>query len=1692
MMLKTSYLGQEFLSFHEDQTASYSPSARWVLALFLKFSVGFLILASMSNSASASSPSINLTQLPDSRENVSDFVVSPDNTRVVYRAAQDTASVHDIYSVPTDGSAPPVKLSSPPSKGWRQLTFEITPDSSRVVFAGESSSSKLRDLYSVPLDGSAPPIQLNDSLVEGFEVDSFTISPDGAWVVYRIDQVSGSSAGYYRVSVDGNGAPIELNIPVEARFAKIRISSDSSWIVYQTEINKALHSLPLDTPASPTELTQTEDGTYLSHSELSSDGTRLIYTIKAGFQHVKGDELYSVPIDGSEPPTRLVGPLQTEASIDSILISPDSSRVVYWVYQGVPPGVNFGRKELYSVSVDGNSSPIKLNGPLVEGGSVESFAISTDSTRVVYHADQNIDGVEEIFSVPLGGGAFPAKLNGALGEGRSVDAYQISEDSSQVVYLADQEREGVFELFSVALDGSSSPLKLNGPLADWENVAASFAILPDSSGVVYHVNQDFDAPSALYSVALDGSEAPVPLDAPSVNLAYKNQTLTVSADSSRVVFLASDNLYPLFELFSAPVDGSVPPSKLNGPLVSSTSGTVSEVKFSADGSYVFYILSANRHVNLYGVPVNGSSAPSKINGGLNLDSQAQVNGFFVSPAGSRVVYRSDLEVPSLAQLYSAPFTGDGRIAKLNGPLVSEAYWENIIGGNNMQTVRITPDSSQVIFSFFKQPYFGFYPPEEWVEFYSAPLDGSAPPRLLYSVSEFSLFPDISPDSSRLVYSNCDDDRFYTIDLNGEAPPIDLGEHHSDYPLTTGISPDSSRLVYRDALGNLYSVLLDGSSPAVRLNARNTGSVLEPTRTLPSFVISPDSSLVIYRGGREWDSEAYSVPLDGSQQPRLMENVGDFFTITPDSSRVVYREKYEHPGPAQLFSVPLDLSTAPVDLTGSLAAQKSVDSTFVVSADSSRAVFLIGDDLYSVRVDGSETAVKLSSFGPVDSFKVSPDSSYLVYEADRELYSVPLNGSEEALKISDYPLLYPPASPPPGTYEISPDSSKVIYVGAHPDQGADIYVNSITGGPIPFYVDASAPPGGNGVTWNSAYQDLQSAIAAAPAGCEIRMAQGVYYPDEKGGENSDARDASFVLGGDLTLVGGFPAGGGSTIDPSLFPTVLSGDIEQSGMAEQGCYQVVRVDDGDDLSLSKVTLEGLTITGGYADGAGSQNEGAGIWNAENLSLINVTLSENIATGSGGGIFSNQGSVVSVDRGVFEGNAALNGGAAAVFSEASFTNCVFSGNSAEESGGAIDGGGAVVERFLQTGDVWKYLDDGSDQGEAWREMGFDDGEWLEGASQLGYGDGDETTVINYVDVDSAAGGVQKNATTYFRKRVMIANPSAFEEFVIDYLFDDGVAVYVNGVERARQNLADGAAYDEYATAQSDDNTRRVVVLGSADFVAGENVIAAEVHQRSAVSSDVSFDLELRGRRVVDGSTSISMTNCSLAGNSAEFSGGAIRGSLIEMTNCIVWGNTAPIFAEIEGSLTGRNNLNEGEAQASNPLFIRNPGTLAADDYGDLRLQMNSPALESGLNEAISTPGDLADQARIVGTVDLGAFEGYYTTFELSGFSDPNGDDNGNGISNFAEYVRGGDPAADDDLALLPLIDLSVLRFSSRPNAADAEIRYEVSRSLLPGSWKQIAEENLPLEVVPVSVDRNEVIFTLPEPFERLLFFRQRIIAR
>lgn len=190
------------------------------------------------------------------------------------------------------------------------------------------------------------------------------------------------------------------------------------------------------------------------------------------------------------------------------------------------------------------------------------------------------------------------------------------------------------------------------------------------------------------------------------------------------------------------------------------------------------------------------------------------------------------------------------------------------------------------------------------------------------------------------------------------------------------------------------------------------------------------------------------------------------------------------------------------------------------------------------------------------------------------------------------------------------------------------------------------------------------------------------------------------------------------------------------------------------------------------------------------------------------------------------------------------------------------------------WRYLDNGSNQGTTWKEVGFNDSTWKVGNGQFGYGDGDEQTVVSF-----GPNSGNKYITTYFRKTFTVTNMAGMDSVLLKIMRDDGAVVYINGQPlQTRFNMPGGAI--DYLTPASgavgggDESAFQELVIDKSLLHDGVNTIAVEVHQSGGGSTDLSFDLELLAGSFDPSGGSIYYT---LDGSDPRLPGGAVSPSAI-----------------------------------------------------------------------------------------------------------------------------------------------------------------------------------------------------------------------
>ena len=175
-------------------------------------------------------------------------------------------------------------------------------------------------------------------------------------------------------------------------------------------------------------------------------------------------------------------------------------------------------------------------------------------------------------------------------------------------------------------------------------------------------------------------------------------------------------------------------------------------------------------------------------------------------------------------------------------------------------------------------------------------------------------------------------------------------------------------------------------------------------------------------------------------------------------------------------------------------------------------------------------------------------------------------------------------------------------------------------------------------------------------------------------------------------------------------------------------------------------------------------------------------------------------------------------------------------------VDGSGTNATTLIDDEATWQYYDQGSLDGANWTAINYNTSDWGEGKAPLGYfvgGNRHYNTELDY-------GGDTRNKrpTYYFRHTITLnEQPTDADVFSLNYTIDDGLIVYVNGTEAGRYNMPSGNVwYNTFATTYAYDNPDTgTLQLPASLFRKGKNVIAVEVHNNEAGSTDILWQAQL-----------------------------------------------------------------------------------------------------------------------------------------------------------------------------------------------------------------------------------------------------------
>lgn len=562
--------------------------------------------------------------------------------------------------------------------------------------------------------------------------------------------------------------------------------------------------------------------------------------------------------------------------------------------------------------------------------------------------------------------------------------------------------------------------------------------------------------------------------------------------------------------------------------------------------------------------------------------------------------------------------------------------------------------------------------------------------------------------------------------------------------------------------------------------------------------------------------------------------------------------------------------------------------------------------------------------------------------------------------------------------------------------AVVLVGSMPASATTLFVDADRPNGGNGLSWATAFRDLQNALDAArlnSAVDQIWVAEGTYFPD-RGTHN---RNATFDLVSDVQLYGGF-AGNETALeqrDLGVLITTLSGDLQHNDQPSFGNIGDNSRHVVSGLDLTGAVIDGFVIRSGNADFNGDLLLGGGgmfVTSSDesgDLSSVVVRKCTFRACSAGqtfaelgnfGGALLLRGASGTVTECLFEENRGNSGGALGLFDmnaadvdvdmDVLVTDCEFTRNVAPtQVGGAIY---SAIGHAVTSSEV------GTITMQRCRFAGNTAGYW--GA----WGDFN-ATFLNVEDCEFL--GNSSDVTGGAMGHIQTGGPDEHPAEFHGCLF--------------RNNTSDGAGGGLWIGA-ADAIVVDCVFQGNTTVGGGGGLLTTTYFTQNGAQDLTAVNCIFDGNVGNDGAALLSadnpilrLVNCTFANNHSTIAptgGVTTEGAFIDVDNTVFWGNTGPsgvptqpaqirhdnggpisinwsLVQGLTGSFGGQGNL------GGNPLFVNalGPDALPGTGDEDLRPGAGSPCIDAGNNAAVSglVTLDQSGEPRFVndpGTPDTG----------------------------------------------------------------------------------------------------------------------------
>jgi len=280
-----------------------------------------------------------------------------------------------------------------------------------------------------------------------------------------------------------------------------------------------------------------------------------------------------------------------------------------------------------------------------------------------------------------------------------------------------------------------------------------------------------------------------------------------------------------------------------------------------------------------------------------------------------------------------------------------------------------------------------------------------------------------------------------------------------------------------------------------------------------------------------------------------------------------------------------------------------------------------------------------------------------------------------------------------------------------------------------------------------------------------------------------------------------------------------------------------------------------------------------------------------------------------------------------------------------------GAINTNLFGYANVWKYNQSGADLGTAWREPAFNDSAWPSGPGLLGL---ETATLPDTIRTPLALGSPQV-ITYYFRTHFNL--PASAEGATLNStnVLDDGAVYYLNGNFIGRIRVPEGQTAATLADNQGAEGVAEEIPLQNTGLAVGDNVLAVEVHQSGATSSDVVFGMALTATLPIRGPDNARPTLLSASSPT----GNVVLVTYSERVEPATALNTANYTLNNGATITAAwfTNDNRTIALATSPIAESTPYTLTVSNVRDRAVTPNTILPNSQFN-FVRASGTFASQ--------------------------------------------------------------------------------------------------------------------------------------